>query len=108
MDTITNRPTRTEYALALLPGRLHKAVGDKRCGCGACSHWVVVAARSAGINTADLIGALAPAATAERPSARARGESRIRICDSATVRSRGGERGGVGLAALLARLHVAE
>ncbi|RUP25857.1 MAG: hypothetical protein EKK51_31505 [Mycolicibacterium sp.] len=105
MNTTTNRPTRTEYALALVEGRLHKAVGDKRCGCGACAHQVAMAARRAGITAADLAAALAPVAKAERPRTRTNGQSRVLICDSATVRSRG-DRVGEGLAALLARLHA--
>jgi hypothetical protein len=40
---------RLRFALAILTGRLHQAVGDKRCGCGKCAHWVAVAARRAGV-----------------------------------------------------------
>ena len=100
---------RLSFALALVEGRLHKAVGDKRCGCGQCAHWVTVAARRAGLARAELEAALAPVAKPE-PRAKSRrrtpSPTRVRVCDSATIRLRGCDVDPVeGLAILLARLH---
>jgi hypothetical protein len=97
---------RLRFALALIEGRLHKAVGDKRCGCGQCAHWIAIAARRAGVTREDLEAALPAAAKPERPRSRAPREWRVRICDSGTIRVRGRDVDWQeGLAILLARLH---
>jgi hypothetical protein len=97
---------RLKFALALIKGRLHKAVGEKRCGCGQCAHWVTVAAKHAGVRRAHLVAALPPAAKPQRASRRARQPWRVRICDSTTIRIRGRDVDeGEGLAILISRLH---
>ena len=96
---------RLRFALALIAGRLHKAVGDKRCGCGACAHWVTVAARRAGVRREDLEAALPPAAKPQRRRRTPR-QWTVPICDSGIIRVRGrdiDER--EGLALLFERLH---
>jgi hypothetical protein len=57
---------RLRFALTLIEGRLHKAVGDKRCGCGQCSHWIAFAARRSGVTRESLEAALPPPAKPER------------------------------------------
>jgi len=95
------------FALALLEGRLHKALGDKRCGCGPCAHRVAVAARRAGVPREKLEAALPPAAKAEEPSrSRSRRSMRARVCDSSTIRVRGRDLSPEeGLAVLLTKLN---
>jgi hypothetical protein len=99
---------KSRFALALVEGRFHKAVGDKRCGCGQCAHWVAVVARRAGVSRERLEAALPPAAKPQRERRGCPGAPRawrVRICESGTIRVRGrdvdpGER----LAILLSRL----
>jgi len=96
---------KIRFALALLEGRLHKAVGDKRCGCGPCAHWVAVAALHAGVPRESLEAALPPAAKPQRGRRRASRAWTVRICDSGTVRVRGRNVDSQeGLAILLSRL----
>jgi len=104
MNTAKKAPSRIEYAQALLQGRLHRAAGDKRCGCGACAHQVAVVARRAGITSAELVAAMEPVAKPDSARSRGRAESRVRICDSATIRRRGAD-APEGMAVFLARLH---
>lgn len=94
------------FALALVEGRLHTAVGDKRCGCGPCAHWVAVAARRPGIPRARPEEALLPSAKPE-PSRRSRTRGmRVRLTEHASVRVSGGQGSpSEGLAAFLAQLH---
>jgi hypothetical protein len=80
---------RLRIALALLEGRLHKASGAKRCGCGPCAHWVAVAARRAGISRGRLEAALPPVAKPEPRRRMASRQGRVRICESSTIRVRG-------------------
>ena len=97
---------KVQQAKAFVEGRIHTAAGEKRCGCGPCAHWVAVAARRAGIPREQLEAALPPAARAERPQRRRPSRTGVRICDSATIRVRGGRAEyGEGVAALLDRLH---
>ncbi|HTQ22633.1 hypothetical protein [Mycobacterium sp.] len=97
---------RLKFALALVEGRLHKAVGDKRCGCGQCAHWVTVAAQRAGIACDELEAALAPVAKPQRRRQRRPRPMGVQVCDSATIRVRGRDVDPrEGLAILLARLH---
>jgi hypothetical protein len=97
---------RLQFALALIEGRLHKAVGDKRCGCGPCAHWVAVAARRAGISRDRVEAALPPAAKPQPRRSRAPRRESARICESTTIRVRGEDVDPQqGLAILLARLH---
>ncbi|OBJ98307.1 hypothetical protein A5746_12995 [Mycolicibacterium conceptionense] len=95
---------RITFAIAQLQGRLHTAVGDKRCGCGLCGYWVARAARSAGTSRQTLEAHLAPAAKPRRHR-RASRPLTSRICDSSTIRARGSEDLGEGIALLLSRLH---
>lgn len=103
------RRGNVEIALALIEGKLHRAVGDKRCGCGACAYWIVRAARTVGISRSSLEAALPPAAKPEphgRRGRRAPGASRARICEAGTFRVRGRDVDAQqGLGMLLARLH---
>lgn len=99
--------TRIEKAIALTEGRLHTAVGDKRCGCGPCAHQVAMAARRAGVTQEQLQAALPPAARPE-PGARRRrpGGPLGPISESCTVRMRGrGADPREGVALLAERLH---
>jgi hypothetical protein len=97
---------KLRFALALIEGRLHPAVGGKRCGCGACAHWVAVAARRAGLPLEDLQAALPPAAKPRSKRPRTPRPWSVRICDSGTIRVRGRDvEPQEGLAILLARLH---
>ena len=97
---------RLRFALTLIEGRLHKAVGDKRCGCGPCAHWVTVAAQRAGVRREDLVAALPPVARQRRQRRAAPRRWRVPICDSSSIRVRGRDVDeGEGLALLLARLH---
>lgn len=68
---------RLRFALTLIKDRLHKAVGDKRCGCGQCSHWIAVAARRSGVTRERLEAPLPPPAKPElrrsRPARRPAG-----------------------------------
>ena len=98
---------KVRVALALVKGRLHTAVGGKRCACGQCAHQVAIAARRAGIPRQRLEAALAPVAGPDRPRrARKRAPLQARICDSGTIRPRGhqGDRA-AGISAFLSRLH---
>ncbi|WP_006246338.1 hypothetical protein [Mycolicibacterium tusciae] len=97
---------KLRFALAIVAGRLHKANGDKRCGCGPCAHWVAVAAYRAGIPRGHLESALPPAAK-PKPAHRHKPERlQVRICDSGTVKLRGQDVDPQeGLALLLRRLH---
>ena len=70
---------KVRFALALLEGRLHKAVGGKRCGCGACGHWVAVAARHAGLTREELAAVLPAPATPTRRRGRAGRPWSVRI-----------------------------
>lgn len=99
--------TGIEKAIALTEGRLHRAVGHKRCGCGPCAHQITVAARQAGVRREQLEAALPPAARPQpRPRRQRRRESLVRISDSCTVRVRGCDvQPHEGLALLLGRLH---
>jgi len=99
--------TRIQIAVALTEGRLHKAVGDKRCGCGPCAHQVAMAARRAGVTREQLEAALPPAARPEpRPRRQRRRESLVRISESCSLRVRGRDADPrEGLALLLERLH---
>ncbi len=100
---------RLRFALALIEGRLHQAVGEKRCGCGQCAHWVSVTAQRAGVTREELEAALPPAAKPQRARSRAAREWRVRICDSSTIRVRGRDIDSQeGMAILLARLHHPE
>ena len=65
---------KLRFALALCVGRLHKAHGDKRCGCGPCAHWVAVAAKWAGVPRQRLEAAL-PAPAKPEPRRRRRPQS---------------------------------
>ena len=97
---------RVRFAVNLLKGRLHRAVGGKRCGCGACAHWVAMAARRAGIPREQLEAALAPAAAAQKRPSRRLQPMRVKISESSTFRVRGREvTGHEGLAMLLTRFH---
>ena len=99
---------RLRFALTLIEGRLHKAMGDKRCGCGQCSHWIAVAARRSGVTLERLEAALPPPAKPERRRSRPPRPG-VRICDSVTVRVRGRDVDPQeGLALLLKRLHHPE
>jgi hypothetical protein len=96
---------RLQYAMAKLEGRLHKAAGDKRCGCATCAYWVAMAARAAGISRTALEAELPAPAKPQRRRHRP-APMRARICDSGTIRIRGTDTDPTaGLAALLARLH---
>lgn len=98
--------TRIQIAVALTEGRLHTAVGDKRCGCGPCAHQVVMAARRAGVTREQLEAALPPAARPEPRPRRRRCDSLVRLSESCTVRVRGRDvEVQQGLALLLGRLH---
>lgn len=100
---------RLQFALAHLEGRLHKAVGDKRCGCGPCRYWVARAARAAGIPRAQLEAELPAPAKLESRRSRRPAPMRARICDSGSVRVRGTDIDPQqGLVVLLTRLHNAE
>ena len=100
------RPSRVEFAQGLVKGRLHEAVGGKRCGCRQCAYWVTVAAGRAGISREQLESVLAPVAAADWSHARARAQLRARIGDTATVSVRGRDvEASAGLAVLLARFH---
>ena len=100
---------KLRFALALLEGRLHKAVGGKRCGCGKCAHWVVVAAQRAGLAREVLEAALPQAARPQRPRPRAARGWSVQICESAAIRVRGRDIDPQqGLAILLSRLHHPE
>ncbi|MFM9376932.1 hypothetical protein [Gordonia sp. VNK21] len=101
---------RVQLAVAMVQARTaaHRAAGDKRCGCGQCAHWVLVAARRAGISRERLEAALPPRATAEpRPKRRPRPHGmRTRICESGTIRLRGGDHTeAAGIRALLDRMY---
>ena len=97
---------KVRFALALVAGRLHKANGDKRCGCGPCAHWVATAARRAGVSRDRLESALPPAAKPEPRRPRTRQRMQARICDSGSIRLRGRDANpGEGMALLLSRLH---
>lgn len=87
---------RIAFALDQLKSRLHTASGDKRCGCGTCRYWVVLAARAAGLPLQRLESHLPPAAKPERTRGRRR-----------PMTARIGESGS-GVAFLLARLHQEE
>jgi hypothetical protein len=103
------KAARVRFALALMEGRVHKAVGDKRCGCGKCAHWVAVAAERAGLRREDLVAVLPPAAKPQRGRPRAPRTLQVRICDSGTIRVRGRDVDPQeGLAILLERLHRRE
>lgn len=95
---------RIAFAIAQLQGKLHTAAGDKRCGCGPCGHWVARAARSAGISRQSLEAHLGPAAKPQTRRATRRPLT-SRICDSSTIRPRGSDEVGTGIALLLNRLH---
>ena len=98
---------KLQVAMALIKGRLHTAVGEKRCGCGQCAHQVAMAARRAGVSRQRLEAALAPVAKAERPRhARRQAPLQARICDASTIRPRGheGDRA-AGISAFMSRLH---
>lgn len=100
---------RLAYALAVVAGRLHTAVGEKRCGCGQCAYWVRLAALAAGISRVRLEEALPAPARPEPMRRRQPRELRVRISDHSTVRVRGrAAEPSEGLAALLARLHVSD
>jgi hypothetical protein len=95
---------RLRFALKLIEGRLHKAVGDKRCGCGQCSHWIALAAQRSGVARERLEAALPPVAKPQRRRSRPHRRG-VRICDSVTVRVRGRDVDPhEGLALLLKRL----
>jgi hypothetical protein len=97
---------KLRLAMALVEGRLHKAVGGKRCGCGPCAHWVAVAARQAGVPREQLAAVLPPAARLEPRRSRSPRSMQARICDSATISVRGGDvTAQEGMAILLTRLH---
>lgn len=97
---------KVRCALAMVSGRLHKAVGDKRCGCGACAHWIAIAAHRAGISRKHLEAALPPAAKPEPARRRKPQRLQVRICDAGAVRVRGQDVDPQeGLALLLRRLH---
>lgn len=97
---------KLRIALALLTGRLHKAAGDKRCGCGLCAHWVALAARRTGVSREQLEAALPRPAKPEPHRARKPRAMRVRICDSSTIRIRGKDVDArEGLVILLQRLH---
>lgn len=102
--------SKLRFALALVTGRLHKAQGDKRCGCGPCAHRVALAARQAGVSRKRLEAALPPAAKPEPPRRRRRPEPmRVQICESGAISVRGRDIDQQqGLAVLLTRLHRAE
>jgi hypothetical protein len=96
---------RLRFALTLIQGRLHKAVGDKRCGCGQCSHWIAVAAQRSGVPRERLEAALPAAAKPQRGRSRTP-RAGVQICDSATIRVRGRDVDPQeGLALLFKRLH---
>jgi hypothetical protein len=97
---------KIRVAKALLQGRLHQAVGDKRCGCGPCAHQIAMAARRAGVRRDALEAALLPVARPEPRHRRPRPSGRVRIAESCTIRVRGDRAEyGDGLAILLERLH---
>src|SRR5262249_34835888 len=97
---------KIRWALALVAGRLHKAEGGKRCGCGPCAHRVATAARIAGVPRKRLEAALPPVAKPEpRRPRRPRG-MQVQICESGSIRVRGRDvEPQEGLAVLLGRLH---
>ncbi len=101
--------TRIQIAVALTAGRLHQAVGDKRCGCGPCAHQVAMAARRAGVRREQLEAALPPAARPEprqRRNQRTRRNSTVRLSEACTLRVRGGDIDPQeGMALLQERLH---
>lgn len=98
---------KLRVAMALIKGRLHTAVGDRRCACGQCAHQVAMAARRAGVSRQQLEAALAPVAKPDRlRQPRRPAPMQARICDSSTIRPRGheGDRA-EGISAFLSRLH---
>lgn len=101
--------SRIEIAVGLTRGRLHRAVGEKRCGCGPCAHQVVMAARRAGVTREQLEAALSPVARPEprpRRKDRTRRNSTVRFSEACTLRVRGRDVDPQeGLALLLERLH---
>ena len=100
---------KVQLALALVAGRLHKAQGDKRCGCGPCAHRVALAARHAGIPRERLLAALPPAAKPESRRPRQPRHMHVRICESGSIRVRGRDvEPQEGVAVLLRRLHSAD
>jgi hypothetical protein len=100
---------KLRFALALCVGRLHKAQGDKRCGCGPCAHWIAVAAKWAGVPRKRLESAL-PAPAKPEPGRRRRPRSmRVQICESGAISVRGRNIDQQeGLAVLFSRLHDSE
>lgn len=102
--------SKLRFALALVAGRLHKAQGGKRCGCGPCAYRVALAATQAGISRKRLEQALAPVAKPEPPRRRRHPRPmRVQICESGAVRVRGRDIDQQeGLAILLTRLHGSE
>lgn len=97
---------RVRFALAIVAGRLHKANGDKRCGCGACAHWVAIAAHRAGIPKEHLESALPQPAKPAGARQRKPQRLQVRICEGGSVRLRGQDVDPQeGLALLLRRLH---
>ncbi len=99
---------KMRFAVAIVEARTaeHQARGEKRCGCGACAHWVIMAAHWTGVDRAKLVAALPEPAKAATQRRRVQRGLRVQICESGTVRFRGSDAGeAAGLALLLGRLH---
>lgn len=105
-----SKDPKLRFALALVTGRLHRAQGDKRCGCGPCAHRVALAARLAGVSRDRLEAALPPAAKPQPPRRRRRPQAmQVQICEAGAVRVRGRDvTQQEGLAVLMTRLHDPE
>lgn len=100
--------SRISFALARLEGRLHRAAGDKRCGCAQCAWWVAMAAKAAGVSREQLEDRLPPRARSERRRRAARPMT-TRIAESGTFRARGAAgTDGAGILLMLSRLHQHE
>ncbi len=80
---------KVRFALALPEGRLHKAVGGKRCGCGACGHWVAVAACHAGLAREELEAVSPAPAKPTRRRGRAGVQGAFTSATPAAIRVRG-------------------
>ena len=97
---------RIAFALAQLEGRLHRGARGHRCACGQCTHWIVQAARSAGVQREQLEAELGPVNTPDqRPRRRRPAGQTARICENASVRPRGHRGKSPGMVAFLDRFH---
>lgn len=97
--------SRISFGLARLAGRLHRAAGDKRCGCGQCAWWVALAANAAGVSRQQLEDRLPPPARSERKRRPVRPMT-ARIGDAGAFRVRGAAgTDDNGILLMLSRLH---